>query len=108
MFRFIILAAVLMCVSLPASAEVLCKQPYAPEIQSGVGMTEAEMLSMRDDTQAFMEASDKYQACLLKSASGRTLIKKNQAEKVRIARTFNKAVAAFNNNNPFQAASLKQ
>lgn len=108
MFRSIILAAVFASVALPASAAVVCKQPYAPEIQSGAGMTESEMLSMRDDTQAFMEASDKYQACLSKSANGATLTKKNQAEKVRIGRAFNKAVAAFNDQNPVQAASLDQ
>lgn len=92
MVRFLIISAVLISMAEPAAAGGRCVKPYAPVIAAGAAVTKADLARMRGDVQAFVEASDVYQKCVLRSgvgSSATSLVSSNQAEKERIAKTFN-------------------
>lgn len=92
MKRFLVVAAVLISMAEPAVAAGRCAKPYAPVIAPGAAPTKADLTRMREDVQAFVQASDVYQQCLFRSGVGVTttnLVAANQAEKERVARAFN-------------------
>ena len=92
MKRFLVVAAVVISMAEPAAAAGRCVKPYAPVISPGAAPNTAELARMREDVQAFVQASDVYQKCLFKSGIGATttnLVAANQSEKERIARAFN-------------------
>lgn len=92
MKRFLVVAVVMISMAEPAVAGGRCNKPYAPVIDQGAAVTKADLARMREDVQAFVQASDIYQQCLLKSGMGATttnLVSSSQSEKERIARTFN-------------------
>ena len=101
------LAVAFMTVAIPAWADTHCNAPYAPEFRPSASMTQEELRTMREDTQAFIAASDIYQACLLKAQAKDSLnpgllaqtkkkIEANQHEKERIAKIFNEFLAGPN------------
>ena len=102
MYRIAGLVAVFLTAALPALADTRCNEPYAPEIDVTSGTTQEEMQSMRSDTASFVEASDVYQACLLKAAervpsyapTAKKLIQHNQILKERIGKAYNAGVTA--------------
>jgi hypothetical protein len=92
MKRFLVIAAVVISMAEPAVAGGRCVKPYAPVITPGAVPTKTDLARMREDVQAFVQASDVYQQCLVKSGLGATttnLVAANQAEKARVARAFN-------------------
>ena|SRR5579863_4407554 len=98
MIRTLVLTAAFAVMALPALAGQRCNQPYPPEIRFDATTTNEQMLSMRDDTQAFIAASDIYQACVVKTLSGdaaQSAIRENQRDKERIGGAYNAAAAAL-------------
>jgi hypothetical protein len=92
MKRFLVVSAVLISMAEPAAAAGRCVKPYAPVFTAGAAVTQADLIRMRGDVQAFIAASDVYQKCLQRSGVGSTtvnLVAVNQAEKERVARAFN-------------------
>ena len=100
MYRITGLVTVFLTVALPAFAG--CNEPYAPEINVTSGTTKEEMQSIRSDTASFIEASDVYQSCLLKTAekspsyapTAKKLIEQNQLQKERIGKAYNAGLAS--------------
>src|SRR6266481_3654634 len=100
MLRTFALATALVALSLPALAGTNCDQPYAPDTRSGATLTMQDVLAMRDDAKAFMDASDLYQQCLVKAArlnpsftaSATALINHNQGEKLAVGSRVNAAI----------------
>jgi hypothetical protein len=107
MMRNLGLAVIFASIALPAAAASRCDQPYAPEVRAAANATKEEIATLRDDVQAFIAASDVYQACLSKSVSARTtsqrdatnLIAANQKEKERIGKLFNALVGSLKQGN---------
>ncbi len=98
MVRTLIFTATFVVVALPALAGQRCNQPYPPEIRFNATTSNEQMLSMRDDTQAFIAASDIYQACVLKNLASdvaQSAIRENQRDKERIGKAYNDGVAAL-------------
>lgn len=92
MKRFLVITAAIISMAEPAVAGGRCSKPYAPVITQGAVATKADLARMREDVQAFVQASDIYQQCLLKSGTGATttnLVASNQSDKERVARNFN-------------------
>lgn len=92
MKRFLVIAAVVVSMAEPAVAAGRCSKPYAPVIAPDAVASKADLARMREDVQSFVQASDVYQQCLFKSGTGVTtsnLVASSQAEKERVARTFN-------------------
>lgn len=92
MKRFLIISVAMISMAEPAVAGGRCNKPYAPVITPGAAVTKADLVRMREDVQAFVQASDVYQQCLFRSGTGVTttnLVTSNQAEKERVARSFN-------------------
>ena len=110
MRREFALAAMLVFVAVPAlAAAPRCNQPYAPHFRDGASATKQDIMSMRDDAQTFITASDIYQACVLKSGSqndAKVKIAANQRDKVRIGKAFNAALAAYKGAQKTSVASL--
>src|SRR5579871_5852952 len=101
------LAVAFVTAAIPAWADTRCNAPYAPEFRPSASMTQDEVRAMREDTQAFIAASDIYQACLLKAqakdslnptllAQTKKLIDAKQHEKERVAKLFNGFMAGPN------------
>jgi hypothetical protein len=98
MRRKVSLAALFVLVAMPTVAAGRCNQPYAPDFRDGASATMQDLRTMRDDAQTFIQASDIYQACLLKSGlqnDTKAKIEANQREKVRVGKAFNTALAAY-------------
>lgn len=103
MLRIFGLAVAFASVALSALADTRCSEPYAPEIHISASTTKQELVNMRDDTQAFIAASDLYQACLLKSADKnpqlanqvKKLVAINQSEKKRVGTAYNQGLGAY-------------
>ena len=98
MRREFALAALFVLVAMPAWAAARCNQPYAPDFRDGAGASKQDIMTMREDAQTFIQASDIYQACLLKSGSSndaKAKIEANQREKLRVGKAFNAALAAY-------------
>src|SRR5256885_2335666 len=92
------LAVIFSSMALPSLAATRCDQPYAPEVHAAANATKEQIATLRDDVQTFIAASDVYQACLQKSATGSaaaTLIAANQKEKERIGKLFNALLASL-------------
>lgn len=92
MKRFLVVAAVVISMAEPAVAGGRCVKPYAPVIAPGAPTATADLTRMREDVQAFVQASDVYQKCLFRNGLGvstTNLVSANQAEKERVARAFN-------------------
>jgi hypothetical protein len=93
-----------MLISLPALAGKSCDQPYVPDIKSGVTLSKLDLSVMRDDAQAFIDASDLYQKCLERSVNQSSLSRpeynslliQNQRDKQRIGDQVNALIAAYN------------
>jgi hypothetical protein len=95
MKRFLVVAAVVISMAEPAVAGGRCVKPYAPVIPPGAAPAKEDMARMREDVQAFVQASDLYQQCLMRNGMGVTttnLVAANQVEKERVARAFNALV----------------
>ena len=109
MRREFALAAMLVIVATSASAAGRCNQPYAPDFRDGASATKQDIMTMHDDAQTFIAASDIYQACLLKSGSqadAQVKITANQREKARVGNAYRAVVAAYREAQKANAASL--
>jgi hypothetical protein len=98
MIRKFALAMILSSMALPSLAATRCDQPYAPEIRLAPNASKEQIATLRDDVQTFIAASDVYQACLQKSATGGAaagLIAANQKEKERIGKLFNALLVSY-------------
>jgi hypothetical protein len=88
-----------------AYADEACKEPYAPEVAASVGASRAELLSLRNDVQSFIQASDIYQECLVQRSKSHPIeaaqiegrLETNQHDKERVAKSLNEAIASFKN-----------
>lgn len=109
-------ALCLAALSGPALAQETCTRPEAPPIDSKTAAASLEALTAaRDQTQAFLKASDEYQTCVLDAAKAKkeaaaaakqpfdpAIAKKadsdldaNQSDKERVGKAFNDAVKAY-------------
>jgi hypothetical protein len=98
MIRKFGLAVIFSSMALPSLAATRCDQPYAPEIHLAANATKEQIATLRDDVQTFIAASDLYQACLQKTATGgaaASLIAANQKEKERIGKLFNALIGSY-------------
>jgi len=97
MRREFALAALFVFIAMPAVAATRCNQPYAPDFRDGSSASMQDLRTMHDDAQTFMQASDIYQSCLLKSGvlDVKAKIEANQREKTRVGKAFNAALAAY-------------
>ncbi len=95
----------LLIASSQARAGQDCREPYAPDVAPGAGVSRTELLALRDDVQAFIQASDIYQQCLVQRSRAfptqatlvDELLQANQRDKERVGRALNDAIAAFKN-----------
>ncbi len=79
-----------------AHAVERCNKPYAPTIQLSPTAAKPELVSLRSDLEAFLEASDLYQKCLLTTVSSGAQIQASQMQKQKAAAEFNTLLRAFN------------
>ncbi|MBV8976801.1 MAG: hypothetical protein JO261_05955 [Alphaproteobacteria bacterium] len=121
MNRTLAFAALLACLSLPASAEEdynyapSCIAPQPPAPVDGHTATQPQLDAARAQVEDFMRVSDSYQSCLGRALGGRqelaftthsnvpvAIVKQierkanaNQKDKERVGREYNDAVATF-------------
>ena len=98
MIRNFGLALVFASIALPSLAATRCDQPYAPEVHLAANPTKEQISTLRDDVQTFIAASDLYQACLQKTATGAAAagpIAANQKEKERVGKLFNALISSY-------------
>ena len=101
MTRVWIVAAAFVALAGQAQAGGRCSQPYAPVVKVGPSTTAQEMKSLRDDVQAFIAASDLFQACLnSQGAASDMRIDLNETQKERVGREFNQALSTFKRTHP--------
>lgn len=89
-----------------------CTEPYAPDVRITATTPKQDVAQLHDDVQSFIEASDKYQQCLVDAAKTdagvrvklETLLETNQHDKQRVADVFNAALRSYN---PGQVAATK-
>lgn len=114
-------ALCLAALSGPALAQEACTRPEAPKIDSKAAAASMEALTAaREQTQAFIKASDDYQTCVLEAAKAKKAeadakkqpfdqaiarraqkqVSDNQAEKERVGKAYNEAVKVFKASNP--------
>ena len=89
-------AAAVLALSGPAAAR--CSEPYAPVVKAKA--TKEEMEALGGDVKAFLEASDVYQACLVKGKTDTGLIDASQAEKLRVGKEWNAALRSYKASHP--------
>lgn len=99
MRRIWIAAAACLAFAGPAFAGGRCSQPYAPVIKVSATTTKQDIMSLRDDVQSFIAASDIYQNCLV-ALNDDARIEANQAQKERIGQQFHNALQTFQKAHP--------
>ena len=85
-----------------------CTAPYPPTVPNSGIATGQQLEELRGDIQAFMQASDIYQTCVLDAESDGSMltvvangdVAKDQRQKEEVGAAFNAAVTAFKAKSP--------
>ena len=99
-----VLTPALLLALLPMTqATARCSAPYPPAVpQAGIA-TGQQLEELKGDVQAFMQASDVYQTCVLDAENDGSMltvvasseVAKDQHQKEQVGAAFNAAVSAF-------------